>query len=61
MATKQQVIDAFYEGACTVLMSANVLGSVSVETLDLDRDEFRAWLAGHDEWQPVRDALGLSH
>jgi len=56
--TKQDVFDAFYEGVCCVLASANVLGSISLNALEVDKDEFREWLSAHPEHDEILAWMG---
>lgn len=57
--TKNDVFNAFYEGVCTVLMSGNVLGEVTLDVLEVDRVEFARFLAGHPEFNVIRDAMDI--
>lgn len=60
MATKRQVVDAYYEGICTALMSSEVYRHINPIQLEVDHAEFQAWLVVHDEWEDLRDWFGQS-
>ena len=55
MASKQDVITAFYEGVCTVLRADH---TNSIGHLELDMEEFREFLDHHPEYEDCRFYLG---
>ena len=54
MANKKDVSNAFYQGVCAVLLSANVADSLCESTLEIDTVELGQFIDENPEFEELR-------